>query len=374
MSGHLRKRSKNTWALVVDLPKDGTGKRRQKWVSIKAADEADADRQATSIKNDINNNTYDFSNAKVGEFMDQWFEIYVKVNLRKTAIRNYKLVIDSYIDDIKSYKLKELTPLHLLNLYKKLSAKSPYIAQKAHRVIRAALNKAVAWNVITRSPAMAVDAPSTPKKEQTVWTAEQIAKFLIEAKKVRNYRIYLVAIHTGMRQGEILGLRWSDINFESGIISVRQKLLKAGPKPEFDSVKTQKSVRPILMTKELKIELKIQQEIQNQEKEDCKCVDEKLYEDYDLVFAQPNGRPIDGTNLTYREFNRILENAKLPKIKFHGLRHSFATYLLTQGENPKIVQEMLGHSSIGITLDTYSHVIPNLQKTAVKKINKLSKK
>lgn len=374
MQGHLRSRGKNTWVLIHDLPKDESGKRKQKWITIKAPNEREANKKATEILDKINKGIFDFTDQTVGEFTEEWFEKHVKVNLKKTAIRNYDLVLKLYINDIKGIKLKDLSPRHLLTLYQKLSQKSPFIAQKTHRIIRAALNKAVSWGILSKNVALLVDSPSVPEVFQIVWNTEQIERFLEEAKKARNYRIYLIAIHTGMRQGEILGLRWNDIDFKNGIISVKQKLVKAGPNPEFENVKTKKSIRPILMTGQLKAELLIQQEIQNQEKKDCREIDDRFYEDHDLVFAQPNGRPIDGTNLTYREFNRVLKAVELPKIKFHGLRHSFATYLLSEGENPKIVQEMLGHSSIGITMDTYSHVVPNLQKTATQKLDKLSKK
>lgn len=174
--------------------------------------------------------------------------------------------------------------------------------------------------------------------------------------------LYVLAVATGMRLGELLGLRWQDI--EPPVVHVRQALKKAGPNPMFAPPKTQHGVRVVWLPPSAVAALESLRVRQQAEK----ALAGSSYEDHDLVFAQANGRPLNGRNLTRREFKRLLSMAKLPPIRFHDLRHTHATLLLGAGVPAKVVSSRLGHSQIGITLNTYSHVLPSMQEEAADKL------
>ncbi|WP_258957522.1 site-specific integrase [Brevibacillus centrosporus] len=207
-------------------------------------------------------------------------------------------------------------------------------------------------------------------------TPQMIEKFYVHLVKEKGlseitvlgsnlYMAYLLALTTGMRQGEILGLRWKDIVFENGTLQVRQTLSHDG-KHFSEATKTKSSTRTITLTEKTIEELKAHKK---------KVAKEKLatgssYQDYNLVVCTKMGNPINPRNLL-RDFYRLMKKAIVPKIKFQGLRHTVATLMLTQGINPKIVNEILWHSDIRVTLDTYSHVLPTVHKETAKQFGNM---
>ncbi|MEY2194769.1 site-specific integrase [Neobacillus sp. BF23-41] len=222
-----------------------------------------------------------------------------------------------------------------------------------HRLIFKALIDAVKWHLIVRNVAEAVTPPKTRKVEMKTWDNEQVKIFLDVSKDSSYYPIFLTAINTGMRRGGVLGLRWQDIDFDNNIIYVRQSLQevkKVGL--TFKEPKSGKS-RSISITPSLAKELK---KIYKQQLTD-KHLFGQGYQDLDLVFAQKNGKPIQPTEMA-RNYRKMVETSGLPYIRFHDLRHTHATLMLKQGIHPKVVSERLGHSTIGNTMDTYTHVLP----------------
>jgi integrase len=237
-----------------------------------------------------------------------------------------------------------------------------------HRLIFKALKDAVKWQLLMRNVAESVTPPKTKKVEMQIWDNEKVKTFLEESKYSSYYPIYLTAIFTGMRRGEVLGLRWQDIDFQNNIIYVRQSLQevkKVGL--TFKEPKSGKS-RSISITSNLTLELKklYEQQLKN------KLLFGSVYNDLDLVFAQKNGKPFQPTELA-RNYRKMVNKSGLPYIRFHDLRHTHATLMLQQGIHPKVVSERLGHSTIGITMDTYTHVLPNMQKDAAHQFELLIK-
>ena len=245
---------------------------------------------------------------------------------------------------------------------------SPKTIRHVHNVLSSALKQAVKWKMLMQNPCDICELPRMEKTEMMYFTPEETAKFLETAKDDKFYTAFLLAIETGMRPEEYLGLKWKDIDFENKVLSVRRALVvRKGGGFIFTEPKTKKSRRSIPLSNSLINALK-----SNRRKQ----LEERLklgadYENLDLVFASEIGTPLLHGNLLRRHFKPIRDKANLPKIRLYDLRHTMATLLLFAGENPKVVSERLGHASIVLTLDTYSHVLPSMQKEATDKIEKL---
>jgi integrase len=200
-----------------------------------------------------------------------------------------------------------------------------------------------------------------------VWDEEQVRIFLAEARRSSAYyALYVAALITGMRQGELMGLRWKDVDLVIGTASIQQTLYRLGKTVVTKEPKSARSRRTVALPSVLVNTLREVQAKQDAYRRDFG----QAYEDYGLVFCQPNGRPLHAHNVTQRDFKRVAKTAGVPRIRFHDLRHCHATLLLQQGVHPKVVQERLGHSTISMTLDTYSHVIPGMQERAAADLEK----
>lgn len=224
------------------------------------------------------------------------------------------------------------------------------------------LAHALKWGLLTHNPADRVDLPRKARREINVWDSEQVRVFLAEAKQSSPYyRLYLAAITTGMRQGELLGLRWQDLDLIAGVASVQQTLYRLGKTLLVKEPKSNRSRRTVALAPILVEELRCIQDEQVVRQRELGGA----YQNQGFVFCQPNGKALHAHNIVQRDFRLAMKRAGVPRIRFHDLRHCHATLLLQQGVHPKVVQERLGHSSINMTLDTYSHVVPGLQERAV---------
>jgi integrase len=235
---------------------------------------------------------------------------------------------------------------------------------KLHVALHKALDQAVKWHMIPRNVAEVVKAPRPAPEEIRPLNREQ-TKTLLEVAKREEDRfeaLYMLAVTTGLRQGELLGLKWDDVDLEDGVIRVRRTLARHKGRLALGEPKTKRSRRTVQLT-EAAVEALEGHFGRQMMQRDCLG---DLYEDQGLVFATQRGTLVNPTNLRKRSFEPLLEKAGLPAIRFHDLRHTCATLLLSRNVNPKIVSEMLGHATIAITLDTYSHVLPNMQKGAAR--------
>ncbi len=217
------------------------------------------------------------------------------------------------------------------------------------------------WGAIPRNVAEAVDAPRPQRRDIHPLTPEQVKRLLLTAQGDRLQALYVLAVTTGLRQGELLGLRWRDVDLEQRVVRVRQQLTRTRTGRSFTTPKNGKG-RNVALTDFAVEALEDHRQRQIDEKREIGS----LWEDTGLVFTSVIGTPVDVGNLTNHSFRPLLERASLPRIRFHDLRHTFATLFLSNGTHPKIVQEMLGHANISMTMDTYSHVLPNMQGEAVR--------
>lgn len=371
MKGHIRQQGKETWSVIIDLGKDPeTGKRRQKWHTVKGSKRT-AQRYLADLISQLNKQEYvEPTKTTLAEYLRGWLESQVRISVRLSTYENYKTLIKTHvIPTIGDIQLPKLHALTLQKLYaeKLASGLSARTVRLIHATIRKALDQAVKWQILPRNVAAAVNPPRQERKEIQALDLEEAAKFLEAAIDDRLYALYLMALTTGMRQGELLGLRWQDVGLAASTVMVRQTLQWLDDGPVFQEPKTPKSRRLIQISSEVVTALLRHREHQAKEK----AFFESEYRDLDLVFAQKNGGPINKNNLLNRSFKPILRRAGLPNIRFHDLRHTSATVALAAGIHPKVVQERLGHSTIAMTLDTYSHVIPSLQKEAAQKMEDL---
>ena len=219
--------------------------------------------------------------------------------------------------------------------------------------------------LVARNPVDHVEIPRKQHKEMRVWDEEQVKLFLAEAKRSSHcYPLYLAALTTGMRQGELLGLRWQDVDLALGEARITQTFYRLGGRKIFKAPKTDKARRTVALPLVLVEALKSLEEGRNRHKREAGGA----YHDLGLVFCQASGKPLHAHNIARRDFRRVIQLARVPRIRFHDLRHCHATLLLQQGVHPKIVQERLGHATPAFTLHVYSHVLPGMQHEAAARL------
>ncbi|WP_339063632.1 tyrosine-type recombinase/integrase [Tepidibacillus marianensis] len=376
MKGHVRKRG-SKWAFVLDIGRDEkTGKRIQKWFSGYNT-KKEAEKAMTQKVHELNTGAYvEPSKLTLRDYLYQWLENYAKVNTAPRTYEGYEMIIRNHLaPSLGHIVLEKLKPLHIQKYYSAkltngrfdgMGGLSAQTILHHHRVLKEALEQAIKWQLIIRNVADAVEPPRPQKIEMVTLNKEEVSKLIEAAKGSPLFPIIFTAIYTGMRRGEILALRWKDININNKMISVRQTLQAVkGKGLIFKEPKSGKE-RTVSIPDSLIEQLK-KQKIKQREN---KLLLGQIYSDQDLVFAQKNGSPFQPSEVT-RGFNKIIKESGITKVRFHDLRHTHATLLLEEGIHPKIVSERLGHSSINITLDTYSHVLPNIQEEAANRFNEL---
>ena len=299
----------------------------------------------------------------VGTWMDEWFENVAKIKVRPSSHQTYRGYIDNHIKpNIGNIPLEKLTTMDLQKLYRTLLTKgrverieaknqpsglSAKTVRNINQVISSALDLAVAQKIIPSNPTDACELPKVEHREMQTIPEEQLQAFFAEAKATGVYEMYYIELATGLRRGELLGLKWQDIDWKNGIIKVRRQIARVDGQIVEAPLKTKNSYRTVTISPQA-IEVLKQQRA-------------KTHDQY--VFPSPNGGPISPDSVN-NMLKRVLARAGIPKVRFHDLRHTFATIALQNGVDIKTVSGMLGHFSAGFTLDTYAHVTTSAQKEA----------
>ncbi|QGT99308.1 hypothetical protein SYNTR_0715 [Candidatus Syntrophocurvum alkaliphilum] len=364
--------------ITIGTNKDGKPKRR----SLYGKTKKEVQNKMHELKNQLATGTLPETNKiTLADWLTTWINDYKKQELKPSTWESYKSIINTHIiPDLGGVKLDKLRTNDIQRFYnaklekgriqracsrnkeKSLSART---IKNIHTVMHSALEQAARENLINSNPASYTTRPRQEKKEITPLKSEQVKQFLENIKNDWLYPLYITALGTGLRRGELLGLKWQDIDFDNQTAYIKRELLLINNRVQLEEyTKTKSSNRSIALPDTVIKQLK---KLKTKQKEDKLFLGQE-YQDNNFVFCWDDGRVVR-PDYPYKRLKELLEQNNLPVIRFHDLRHTFATLLLEAGEHPKVVSEMLGHSTITITLDTYSHVLPSMQQKAAAKLN-----
>jgi integrase len=361
MRGSIRQRGKNRWQIQIYTGKED-GKPKRYYETIRGLED-DADRRLREVLTRLDKGVYALpGKLTVAELLNQWLQGYVKTNCSIRTLDSIESIANHHlIPALGHYQLKQLQPQAIQAYYaescQKLSSRTVHYH---HRILKQAFKYAVRQGYLGRNPCELVDPPKPRPKPMRTLTPEELKTLLETASGNQFYPVIYTAVSTGLRQAELLGLRWRDIDLGLQSISVCQVLYKRRGICEFKEPKTSHSKRRVSMTAKLVDYLS---EYKG-ERESLSLHLGRLPKPDDLIFANVEGKPIDPGVLTHN-FARIAKRVGLEGVRFHDLRHTFASLMLLRGAKPKVISEALGHSSVAFTMDVYSHILPGMQSDAM---------
>jgi integrase len=371
-AGQIIPRGERTWLVRVFMGRDSnSGKRKYINKTIHGTlRDAQAYLSRTQRDRDLGV-FFEPSRMTLDSYLDQWLETAAKPKLRAKTHRDYEALLRRYVrPTLGSRQASKIEPLEIQGLYADMQERglSARTVRFTHAVLRAALHQAVKWKMIPQNPALSVYLPKQAKGEIQVLNPQQARAFLKEAAKDRYYVLFAIALTTGLRPSEYLALKWPDVNFSNGTVSVARTLepIKGGGW-RFADTKRARSRRLVKLQASVLKLLSEYRDSQAKERAAANCDAAAA----DLIFVNTNGNPLNERNLVQRNFQVILEHAKLPRIRLYDLRHTAATLALAAGVPAKVVSEQLGHASVAFTLDTYSHVLPHMQDAAAAQVEAL---
>jgi integrase len=361
--GNYRLRADGRWEVRLTLP---NGKSK----SVYAKTRQEVQQKHRAALRDLDNGL-DLSAGPqtVAHYVLHWLEDVARPTVRASSYRHYEQMLRIHIvPELGRIPLKELTPAqvqHLLNKKSK-SGLAPRTVGHIRAVLRDALNQALRWGLVTRNAAALAEPPRQPKSLVHPLSAEQSRAFLEFSKDDRLGPLFAAALSTGMRQGELFGLGWEDIDFERNSVRVRRALQRVKGKPTFVEPKSESSRRTITLPAVAMTAFRIQRTRQLEQR----LLAGDQWQDWGLVFSSSKGTPLDGPNVNKR-LQKLLEQAGLPRQRFHDLRHGCASLLLAAGVPPRTIMGVLGHSQISLTLNTYSHLSPALEQDAADALDRM---
>lgn len=358
--GSIYKRKDGRWCGQLILGYDlKTGKPIKKYIYARTREE---------VAKKLNRLLWQAGNVSpekytLGGWLHTWLELYKKSSLRPTTFERYESIIKNHVPEtLKKLPLEKLYPEHLQRLYleKQKEGLSGRSVELLHVVLHSALKQAMRLGYVSRNVADYVDRPKKKTKEKRILTQEELHCFLSCANKHRLYPAFLLLVTTGIRRGEVLGLRWQDLNYEEETIVINQSLTTLNHGFVIQEPKSESGKRIIPLLPEVVEELK---------KWRKKWLEEKIslgpdWPETDLVFPSEVHTPMYPRNFT-RVFYTICQKAGIEGITIHSLRHSFVSYLVAQGVDPRTVKELVGHSSVTLTLDVYARSISASKKEAI---------
>ncbi len=374
MRGHIRKRGQSSWAIIVDIGPDSQGKRRQKWHTVTGT-KREAERALARLINEISTGAYvEPSRVLLSDYLRRWLNDYAQPKVSLKTHERYKQLIEGHIvPKLGGHRLSELRPVHIPAFYTNSLVQgrkigrgglSPQTVLHIHRVLHRALELAVRWQLLARNPATAVEPPRPQRIEMCALSAVETAQLLRKLEGNRLYAPVFIAVTTGLRRGEILALRWRDLDLDDAEAQVRRSLEQTSTGLSFKRPKTGRGARSIALPS---IAVDFLRKVRTEQALTRLSLG-AVYEDHDLVCPGPEGKPWPPDSLS-TAFAALIRRSDLKHVRFHDLRHTHATQLLKEGAHPKVVSERLGHSTVAITLDTYSHVLPGIQRDAVGRLD-----
>jgi integrase len=372
MAGQVIKRG-DKWVVRIFMGRDENGKRRYVNKTIRGT-KKEANKYLTGKlrDKDLGINIAPASES-LGKYLDKWLETSVKSRLRSRTYDDYAALMTRYVrEPLGAIKLADLRPIDIQKVYQSMQERglSARVVRYTHAVLSSALKQAVKWEMLHRNPASVVDLPRMVRKEMKAMSPSEASRFLEALEDSRQYPLFNFALTTGMRPQEYLGLKWSDIDMEKGSATVRRAIVwkrEKGGGWDFAEPKTSRSRRTIPLPATTVKALSEHKRRQGAER--LRIGSE--WQDHGLVFPTTIGTPYTLSSLTSKWLKPALVKAELTGFNLYSLRHTHATLLLANGENAKVASERLGHSTIVLTLDTYSHVLPDMQQGAAERIENL---
>jgi integrase len=365
----LRADGSKRWEVVVELaPDPTTGKRKQATKTCVTHKEAKEYR--TKWLQEIYEGTaVDRSPTTVEEVVNYWLDTHARPRLRAKTVYDYERTIEGYIvPALGKTKVQELTTRRVQQFYRDLekAGRGAPTIRRCHLHLNQALNLAVLHGLIPRNVAERATQPKAQPREMRVWTAVEAQAFMLVAPGSRYGPLWEMALSTGMRRGEYLGVRWRDIDLGEGALRVAQTVGSVKGRVEIKPPKTKASRRTIPLAEQLIAALKAHKCAQNERR----LAHADLWQDNDLVFCTDLGYPINPDNIT-ADFRRLVRIADVPRIRVHDLRHTYVTLALQAGVNIRVISELIGHSNVKITLSVYAHVMPEQRTEGVQKMGAL---
>jgi integrase len=370
-AGSIRRESNGLWSFVVDTAPLGASRRQVRRRGFRTRREAQE--ALDRLKSSVDRGEFvERSRESVGEYLEAWLPA-IRGSLEPSTLESYERNVRNHLlPTLGAIRLQALTPDHLSDLYATLAESgrvdgrgglSARTVQYCHTILHRALGDAVRRGSVVRNVADYALVPAPRRKrrhaEMTTWTAREVATFLEATSSDRLYLVWHVALFTGMRRGEVLGLRWRDTNLRAGRLRLVRQLRVVRHVPDFSDLKTDRSRRQVSVDPETVALLRQHRKAQLEER----LMVGDGYQDGDLVFAKPDGEHYHPEAVS-KVFDRRVARWRLPRITFHDTRHTWATLALEAGVHPKVVSERLGHSSVAFTLDVYSHAIQGLDDDA----------
>jgi integrase len=359
--GSIRRRADGKWEARLSLP---NGKRK----SLYGKTRREVQDKLKAAQRDLDNGLdLTVAQQSVGQFLDRWLEDVVKPSVRPKTHHSYAQLVRLHLKpELGHIPLTKLTPQHVQSMMtnKTAAGLSPRTVQYLRAVLRRALGQAMKWSLVGRNVATLVDPPRSVRKPVHPLTAEQARHFLETSREDRLAPLFHVAITTGLRQGELFGLRWQDVDLDTGTLTVRHALQRIGGEPKLVEPKTALSRRTITLPTSAVTALREQRVRQIEER----LLAGSEWRDWGLVFSTCIGTPMDPSNVTKR-LHGLLDRAGLPRQRFHDLRHCAASLLLAGGVAPRTIMGILGHSQISLTMNTYAHLSPGLERDAADRLD-----
>jgi integrase len=355
-----------TWAYVIDAGRDAAGKRVQKkrrgFATKKAAESA----MQLELHQRRSGNYIEKSPETVGELLERWLETVIRHKVKPTTLEDYAFTVRKHLSPaLGSIPVQTLTPATVQSFYSDRidAGVGARTVQLCHLRLSQALALAEREGIVTRNVCAATDAPHSRPTPSEVWTGDEARRFIDASESDTYAPLWFLALKSGLRRGELLGLRWQDLDLAQRLLSVRQTVVLLAGAPSIQSPKTEAARRTIKLSVDIVEALATYRVAQVERR-----LAAQSWSNGDLVFCTGEGKPLNPNNL-YRNFDAIVAASGVKRIAFHGMRHTHATLLLAAGTPIKAVSERLGHSKTSITLDTYAHMLPDMQDRAVEAID-----
>ncbi|MFU1991982.1 site-specific integrase [Priestia megaterium] len=379
----IEKRGKDSYRFVVSAGFDSSGKRIRKTKTVKASNMREAKKLAAQFEVEVYSGEY-ISPEKMlfKAFVEEWKNKYAEEHLSPNTLATYVLHLKNrIIPFFGEVKLEKIKPLHILDFLKSLEEEglrkdgkkgtlSTSTIEYNHRILKNILNRAVEWQLIKKNPMENIKKPKRIQKETSIYdsTEAELLMNCLQKEEIMWNIMIKIAITTGLRRGELLGLEWKHVNLEKGILQVKQAVTYVNKKHIIREPKTKNSIRTVTLPEALIDELRKYKSTWNKKR--LKASD--LWEggEYQFLFTSWNGKPLHPSSVT-TWWRRFVYRHKLRYIRFHDLRHTSATLLINSGVHAKIISSRLGHADIRTTMNIYGHALQEADKEATKHFNKL---